>query len=104
MYGGNYRRIQAFRRNIKVTDHWEDMRRRKDTSKISLEVNCPLIHEGRQGQEIFFTTSGPALGPTQDSSPEVKRPERKAGHSPPPSAEAKNGEDIAPYLYHNDGN
>jgi hypothetical protein len=53
------------------------------------------------GQEIFLflTTSRPALGRTQppiqwvpgDISPGLKRPKREADHSPPSSAEVKNG-------------
>jgi hypothetical protein len=56
--------------------------------------------ESRQRLGIFLFTSAsrPALGPTQPpirwvtvaSSLGVKRPGRKADHSPPPSAEAKN--------------
>jgi hypothetical protein len=62
------------------------------------------------GDFLYSTTSGPALGPTaypvatQGSSPEVKWSEGKADPSPPPSDEVKNGEAIAPYLYHNDRN
>jgi hypothetical protein len=56
--------------------------------------------ESRKGLGIFlFTTaSRPALGPTRPSiqwvpgtlSFEIKRPGRKADHSPSPSAEVKN--------------
>jgi hypothetical protein len=55
--------------------------------------------DSRQVQDIFLcsTASRPALGPTQPRiqwvpgalSPEVKRPEREAYHSPPSSAEVK---------------
>jgi hypothetical protein len=38
--------MQVFRRNIKVTDQWEDMRRWENTSKTSLGVDySQLIHE-----------------------------------------------------------
>jgi hypothetical protein len=59
-----------------------------------------------QGQEIFLysTASRPALGPTQPPvqwvpealSPGVKRPGCEADHSPPSSAEVKNGVTIIP--------
>jgi hypothetical protein len=52
-----------------------------------------------QGFFLFTTASRPALGPTQsikwvrggDPSPGIKRPEHEANHSPPFSAEVKNG-------------
>jgi hypothetical protein len=52
---------------------------------------------GRIKKFLFFTSSGPVLGPTQPPilwaqealSPWVKRPGREANHSPPTSAELK---------------
>jgi hypothetical protein len=62
--------------------------------------------DSRPGQEIFLFSTGsrPDLGPAQPPiqwvtvalSPEVKRSGREADHSPPPSAEVKNGEAIPP--------
>jgi hypothetical protein len=59
----------------------------------------------RQGKIfLFYTASSPALGPTQPHiqsergaiSPGAKRPGREADHSPPSSAEVKNGGAIPP--------
>jgi hypothetical protein len=60
----------------------------------------------RKGQEIilFSTASRPALGPTKPSiqrlpgvlSPRVKRQGSEADHSPPSSAEVKNGGAMPP--------
>jgi hypothetical protein len=55
------------------------------------------VFDFRKGQEIFLFST--ALGPNQPPiqcvqgalSPGVKRPERDADHSPPSSAEVKNG-------------
>jgi hypothetical protein len=52
--------------------------------------------ESRLGQEsaLYSTSSRPALGPTQAPIQwvsGVKLPEREADHSPPSSAEVKNG-------------
>jgi hypothetical protein len=55
---------------------------------------------------LVSTGSIPGLGPTQPPmqrlpgpiSPAVKRPEREAHHSPPPSAEVKNGGAIPPLI------
>jgi hypothetical protein len=65
-----------------------------------------LLFDSRQGQEIFLysTASGPTLGPTQSLmqcvpgafSPGLKRQGREADHSPPSSAEVKNGGAIPP--------
>jgi hypothetical protein len=43
-------------------------------------------------------SSTPALGPTQSliQAPGLKRPRREADHSPPSSAEVKNGEVVPP--------
>jgi hypothetical protein len=61
---------------------------------------------GRERFFLFSTASRPALGPTQPPvrwvpgaiSKEVKRPEREAEHSPPSSAEVRNGGAIPPLL------
>jgi hypothetical protein len=65
--------------------------------------------DSRQRQEMFFfsTASRPALRPTKPSIqwvPEalhrqVKRPGREAYHSPPSSAEFKNGINLPPLLH-----
>jgi hypothetical protein len=53
-------------------------------------------------RDFFFTACRPALGPTQPPIqwvPGVKRPGREADHSPPSSAEVKNGGAMPPLPY-----
>jgi hypothetical protein len=62
---------------------------------------------GRDKILLFSTTSRPSLGPTQPPihwvpgaiSLRLKRQGREADHSPPSSAEVKNGGDIPPVSY-----
>jgi hypothetical protein len=66
-----------------------------------------LSNRGRGKIFLFSTASRSALGPNQPPvqwvsgavSPEVKRPGLEADHSPPSSAEVKNGEAIPPLSY-----
>jgi hypothetical protein len=54
---------------------------------------------------VFSTESRPTLGPSEPRirwvlitpSQKIKRQEHKADHSPPSSAEVKNGGDISPF-------
>jgi hypothetical protein len=71
-------------------------------SSVAIETGCGLdgrdSNLGRGKIFLFSTTPRPALRPTQPLiqwvpgalSPEVKRPGRKADHSPPSNAEVKN--------------
>jgi hypothetical protein len=54
------------------------------------------------GPRDFSITSTPSLGPTQppiQGVPGVKQQGRKADHSPPSSAEVKNGRATPPFLH-----
>jgi hypothetical protein len=67
-------------------------------------LDGPASIPGRGKIFLFSTTCRPALGPTQPPIqwapgtlyPRIKRPGRKADHSPPSSAEVKNGGAIPP--------
>lgn len=87
-------------------------------SKIILKYGIPTGYglEGRgsipgRGKRFFSTLQRSDLlwGPAYPVAiggyfPEVKRPERKADHSPSSSDEVNNSEAITPYRYHNDRN
>jgi hypothetical protein len=70
---------------------------RSRDSAVSIAIGYGLGHRGvgirvLVGSRIFFTSSRPALGPTQppiQSVPAVLSPGRGAYHSPPASAEVK---------------
>jgi hypothetical protein len=73
---------------------------------VGTATGCGLGFDFQQGQEIFpsSTASRPTLGPTQlpiqwlpgDLSAKVKRQGREPDHSPPSSAEVKNGRLVPP--------
>jgi hypothetical protein len=73
---------------------------------VLLRAGSPGLDSRQWKVFLFSTASTPALGPTQPPiqwvpgvlSPGIKRQEREADHSPPSSAEVKNGGAIPPLL------
>jgi hypothetical protein len=65
------------------------------TTAVRTSVRFPAVQDF-----LFSTASRPALGPTQPPIrwvPAVKRPGHETNHSPPSSAEVKNGGAIPPF-------
>jgi hypothetical protein len=96
-----YRQTRKFTRPEWIQFLWEN-------SSVGIATGYRLDSRGsipgRNKNFLLFTSSRPALGPTQppiqwapeDLSPGVKRPGCKFDHSPPSSAEVSNGGAIPP--------